>query len=125
MAYMTSSPIPVRIPREWLPRLDAAAKRLGTNRARLIAFCAQTFAENFEKMGVAMMPPNWPEIFASMDGRRKPDIFSRYPAHRPSDWSVNERPNSARPAKAVDSSDIAEEIALRSIRRARRPKPGQ
>ena len=68
---MATKPIPVRIPEEWLPRIDAVAKQLGTNRARLIAFSGQTFAEFFEKHGVSSMPPNWSEIFDSMDGRRR------------------------------------------------------
>ena len=68
---MATKPIPVRIPEEWLPRIDAVAKELGTNRARLIAFSGQTFAEFFEKHGVTSMPPNWSEIFDSMDGRRR------------------------------------------------------
>jgi hypothetical protein len=68
---MATKPIPVRIPEEWLPRIDTVAKQLGTNRARLIAFSGQTFAEFFEKHGVSSMPPNWSEIFDSMDGRRR------------------------------------------------------
>jgi hypothetical protein len=70
MLLMATKPIPVRIPNEWLPRLDVAAKRLGTNRSRLIAFLAQTFAAEFEKSGMAMMPPDWLEILNSLDGRR-------------------------------------------------------
>jgi hypothetical protein len=68
---MATKPIPVRIPEEWLPRIDAVARKLGTNRARLIAFSGQTFAEFFEKNGVSSMPPNWSEIFDNMDGRRR------------------------------------------------------
>ena len=68
---MATKPIPVRIPEEWLPRIDAVARKLGTNRARLIAFSGQTFAELFEDNGVSSMPPNWSEIFDNMDGRRR------------------------------------------------------
>lgn len=68
---MATKPIPVRIPEEWLPRIDEVAQQLGTNRARLIAFSGQTFAEFFEKNGVSAMPPNWSEIFDNMDGRRR------------------------------------------------------
>jgi hypothetical protein len=71
---MATKPIPVRIPAEWLPRIDSVAKRLGTNRARLIAFSGQTFAEYFEKKGVTSMPPDWADILASMDGRRRPRV---------------------------------------------------
>jgi len=68
---MISKPIPVRISTQWLPRIDAAAERLGTNRSRLIAFLAQTFAEHFEKEGAAQWPPDWPELLKAMDGRRR------------------------------------------------------
>ena len=68
---MATKPIPVRIPEEWLPRIDSVARKLGTNRARLIAFSGQTFAEFFEKNGVSSMPPDWNEIFDNMVGRRR------------------------------------------------------
>ncbi len=77
---MATKPIPVRIPEEWLPRIDAVAKQLGTNRARLIAFSGQTFAEFFEEHGVTSMPPNWSEIFDNMDGRRRRKGIPRGPA---------------------------------------------
>lgn len=83
--FVATKPIPVRIPEEWLPRLDAAAAALGTNRARLIAFCAQTFAEAFGKEGETMMPPNWKDILRALDGRTKPPIgFYR---QRPPKWN--------------------------------------
>lgn len=69
---MATKPIPVRIPAEWLPRIDSVARQLGTNRARLIAFSGQTFAEYFERKGVTSMPPDWSDILANMDGRRRP-----------------------------------------------------
>ena len=68
---MLTKPIPVRIPTEWLPRIDAVAKKLGTNRARLIAFSGQTFAGYVERHGVTSMPPDWTAILADMDGRRR------------------------------------------------------
>ena len=67
---MATKPIPVRIPEEWLPRIDAVADTLGTNRSRLIAFAGQTFAEYVEKNGGAFLPPDWAAILADMDGRR-------------------------------------------------------
>jgi hypothetical protein len=67
---MATKPIPVRIPEEWLPRIDAVADKLGTNRSRLIAFSGQTFAEYVEHNGGASLPPDWAEILADMDGRR-------------------------------------------------------
>lgn len=67
---MATKPIPVRIPEQWLPRIDAVAEKLGTNRSRLIAFSGQTFAEFVERNGGASLPPDWSEILADMDGRR-------------------------------------------------------
>ena len=88
---MATKPIPVRIPLEWLPRLDAAAKRLGTNRSRLIGFLAQTFVEHFEKRGVAELPVNWKEILTSLDGRRSKSV---YPAPvLIGGFGLNEEPN--------------------------------
>jgi hypothetical protein len=86
---VATKPIPVRIPEEWLPRLDSVAERLGTNRARLIAFCAQTFAEHFELHGEAAMPPDWPDILNSLDGRKKRQ--SVYPAYRSRGNILNEK----------------------------------
>jgi hypothetical protein len=66
-----TTPIPVRIPRSLLPRLDKAAARLGTNRARLIAFCATTFLNEFERRGTAIMPPDWSDLMLSLDNRTR------------------------------------------------------
>lgn len=79
MRLMGTKPIPVRIPVEFLDRLKTAAKRLGTNRSQLIAFCAQTFLEEFERKGIAMMPPNWEHLLNRLDGRRKTLIIDTFP----------------------------------------------
>ena len=109
-----TKPIPVRIPEDWLERIDRAAKRLGTNRARLIAFCAQTFADSFERTGIASMPPNWKEILNSMDGRK-----TIYSSHRPSGYSLNEKSNSK--IAAVEQSLVSGEgVSYRKRRRAKK-----
>lgn len=77
---MATKPIPIRIPVEWLPRIAAAATKLGTNRAALIAFCAKTFTSDFEKHEESGLPPNWREIFARLDGRTTQSHLSKYPA---------------------------------------------
>ena len=64
-----TKPVPVRIPIAMLPRIDAAAERLGYPRARLIYFCIKTFTEEFQAKGMSMMPPNWEEMLKSLDGR--------------------------------------------------------
>lgn len=115
---MASKPIPVRIPEDWLPRLDSAAKRLGTNRARLIAFCAKTFADAFEKDGELMMPPNWPEIFAAMDGRRR---SARYPSQG-LPFVLNDAANSSLVDKPKDKSDKIQRLLEKKGRSSPPPK---
>jgi hypothetical protein len=66
-----TKPIPIRIAGDVLPRLDEVAKQLGTNRAALIAFCAKTFLEDFERHGKSMMPMDWKTILERLDGRTK------------------------------------------------------
>jgi hypothetical protein len=61
----------VRIPVALLPRLDRAAKRLGTNRARLIAFCVTSFLADFEERGTALMPPDWEQLMTRLDHRTR------------------------------------------------------
>lgn len=128
---MATTPIPVRIPLEWLPRLDEAATRLGTNRARLIAFCAQTFTEEFERRGVAMMPPDWPELLAKLDGRTRGLTYEIKPIERLELNKTNSapsRPKTVEEAAAAEEA-LAEELAkkpavpapiYRAARRARR-----
>jgi len=65
---MATKPIPVRFDPSTIARLDRTAKRLGTNRAALIKFCAQTFVADFEAGGgTAILPPNWREIFRRLN----------------------------------------------------------
>lgn len=103
---MATKPIPVRISEAWLPRLDAAAHRMGTNRARLIAFCAETFAESFEKNGMAMMPPNWRQIFAEMDGRTSASHLNSARTDVANEKNVY-RKHQKRAANSIGPSDAA------------------
>jgi len=67
---MPTDPIPVRLNHALIARLRKAADRMGTNKAALIRFCAQTFIEHFERHGgVASLPLDWKEILAAQDGR--------------------------------------------------------
>jgi len=63
---MATKPIPVRIPDESLDQIDSAARKLTTNRGRLLAFSVQTFTEYFEDRQVATMPPDWKDILKSL-----------------------------------------------------------
>jgi len=68
---MATKPVPVRLDLSTIVRLDRAAKRLGTNRAALIKFCAQTFVADFEaRGGIASLPPDWRRILRGLGGRR-------------------------------------------------------
>jgi hypothetical protein len=93
-----TKPIPVRVPTETLPRLDAAAARLGTNRARLIAFCVKTFLDDFEAHGKEMMPLNWKEILARLDGRTK--TYGPWHSRAAGPHGLNENGKSTKPANS-------------------------
>jgi hypothetical protein len=72
---MATKPIPVRLDPVTIARLDRVSKRLGTNRAALIRFCAETFVRDYERHGgIASLPPNWEDILRSLDSRRSPVI---------------------------------------------------
>ena len=67
-------PLPVRLEPAVIARLDAAAKRLGSNRAAVIRLCVTSFLDYFEQGGVATLPLNWKEVIAAMDGRRSVNV---------------------------------------------------
>lgn len=62
--------IPVRLSDDLCARLDASARKLGTDRAKLIRLCVETWVDQFERLGYAVLPPDWRDIMASFDGRR-------------------------------------------------------
>jgi len=64
-----TKPIPVRLASAVITRLDAAAKRMGTNRSALMKFLVQTFVENMERRGMVSLPHDWEEIMRHLDGR--------------------------------------------------------
>lgn len=66
-----TKPIPVRLSGDIIGRLDAAAKRIGNNRAGVIRFLVDSWLLDFEKKGVASLPPNWEKIIASTDNRTR------------------------------------------------------
>jgi hypothetical protein len=65
MSKPITKPIPVRIPNDALRRIEAAAKKLGSNRSRIAAFAIQKFTEYAENRGVVTLPPDWGAIFKS------------------------------------------------------------
>jgi len=67
---MATKPIPVRIPDDSLDQIDAAARKLTTNRGRLLAFSVQTFTEYFEERQVCAMPPDWRDILKDLAANR-------------------------------------------------------
>jgi len=56
MSKPITKPIPVRIPKDGLNRIEAAAKKLGANRSRIVAFAVQKFTEYAENQRVVTMP---------------------------------------------------------------------
>jgi len=72
MSKPITKPIPVRIPKDGLNRIEAAAKKLGANRSRIVAFAVQKFTEYAENQRVVTMPPDWREIFKHTGKGSKP-----------------------------------------------------
>ena len=66
-----TKPIPVRLSAEIRQRLDSAANRIGNNRAGVIRFLIDSWLADFEKKGVASLPPDWKSIMAASDNRTK------------------------------------------------------
>ena len=62
MTNSITKPIPVRIPQDGVSKLEKAARKLGTNRSRIIAFAVFRFTEYAESQAVATLPPNWKVI---------------------------------------------------------------
>jgi hypothetical protein len=101
-----------------IPRLDAAAERLGTTRAQLIGFCTKTFLEAFERKGMALMPPNWEELLHDLDGRAHRYAHLResrkYPRAENLGISSAEADENA---KAIASAEAAESSRVSKRRR--------
>jgi len=53
------------MPANWLKQIETVAKKLGSNRCRIMAFATLKFVEHAENNGVVTVPPNWSEIFKS------------------------------------------------------------
>ena len=65
-----TKPIPVRMPKQLIVRLDAAAARIGNTRAGVIRYLTETWVEEFERKGKQMLPADWEDVLKSFDGRR-------------------------------------------------------
>ena len=100
--------IPTRIPAAFLPRIDAAAQKMGSNRAQLIAFCVRSFVEDFDEKGFCILPLNWREILKSWDGRTSQAKFNvkmRFPPSQKVAARLNDK-NSAVNSKAIETNRI-------------------
>lgn len=64
-----SRTLPLRLTGETIDRLDRIAARLGLTRSGVIKFCTQSFLDDFERHGTAILPLNWRDILHSYDGR--------------------------------------------------------
>jgi hypothetical protein len=91
-----TKPIPVRLDQNTIKRLDGAAKRLGSNRAALIKFCAKTFVDHFERHGgIASLPPDWRELLREQNSRTRESRLVRVPPtkNKPPDPADERRRN--------------------------------
>jgi len=66
---MAVGPIPVRLTKEQIARIDSAAKSMGTTRTGVIKICLLAFLQRFEREGLGMLPPDWDERLRDQDGR--------------------------------------------------------
>lgn len=66
---MPVGPIPVRLTKDQISRIDAAAKAMGTTRTGVIKICLLAFLQRFEREGLGMLPPDWGERLKDQDGR--------------------------------------------------------
>ncbi len=64
-----STPLMIRIAKSVLPRLDRAAKRIGSNRSAMVKFLIQTFLDKFERGGLGALPHDWENVMHDLDGR--------------------------------------------------------
>ena len=64
-----STPVMIRLAKSFLPRLDSAAKRMGTNRSAMMKFLLKTFLDKFERGGFSALPHDWENIMHDLDGR--------------------------------------------------------
>lgn len=72
-----TKPIPVRLPDEFIARLDKVALKIHVRRATIIRFCVETWVAHFEDVGKAALPPDWERIIARQDGRRRESIHPK------------------------------------------------
>lgn len=87
-----TKPIPVRLDTQIIARLDAAAKRLGNNRAGIIKLCVSTFLDHLEAHGGRMaLPPDWEEILSRLDGRTRDARAHRAASETPRKTSATAR----------------------------------
>lgn len=68
---MPTVPIPVRLTKDLIQRLDRVAESMGTNRTAIIKMCLLAYLQRFEKDGLSMLPTNWDDLLQSQDGRSK------------------------------------------------------
>ena len=66
---MAVGPIPVRLTKEQIARIDSAAKSMGTTRTGVIKICLLAFLQRFEREGLGMLPPDWEDRLKDQDGR--------------------------------------------------------
>lgn len=64
-----TSPIPVRLNKTTIDRLDAVSKKIGSNRAALMRMLVEQWLNHYEKEGRAILPVDFEDIMKNLDGR--------------------------------------------------------
>lgn len=89
-----TKPIPVRLDETILTRLDKAADRIGNNRAGIIRLLINSWLDDFERKGMAVLPPDWENLIVAQDHRTRASK-GLYPMPATEPIAMNESANSA------------------------------
>lgn len=68
---MPTKPIPIRLDDEVVARLDAAADRIGSNRAAVVRMLITGWLDDFDSKGRSMLPVDFEDIVKAFDHRTK------------------------------------------------------
>ena len=88
-----TDPIPVRLEKSVIARLDKVAAKIGNNRTGVIRLCLMTFLDYFEEHGSVSLPVDWPGILKAQDGRTKESRGLAYPRPSPAPISPHDQTN--------------------------------
>jgi predicted transcriptional regulator len=64
-----TSPIPVRLSKDTIIRLDRVAQAIGSNRAAVMRMLVEQWLGHYESKGKAVLPVNFEDVMKQLDGR--------------------------------------------------------